>query len=446
MGAEMRFIVVFLITFSFICLSTTGVEAQPENTRNTENESSITTTGFNWLQEKIPDGMRSTILFLEQWQWLLLAMIAVAAWLIQKISSHIGAMVLKSVLSRVGQSEKTTLVIDSLGKSLGWFASALTVDLLYPALQFTGFGESFMAVTVRALATIGGLLLAYRIVDLVGARLEEAASRSESKLDDQLAPMIRKSLKLLVTVCAVLYLIQSTGEDVMPLVTGLGVLGIGVSLAAKDTFANLFGSITVFADRPFSLGDWVKVGGIQGVVEEIGFRCTRIRTFESSLVSVPNSELVNGVIDNMGIRNYRRFKTLVGLRYETPADKIEAFCEGVKAIAAAQDKIETETVRAALVDFGASSLDVLVNVRMRVADYSEELQVKQHFLLELIRLAEELEVGFAFPSTSLYVESTPEHPFPTEKVPSGEQLRQQVEKFGPDGELSRPQGSGTFGS
>ena len=95
-------------------------------------------------------------------------------------------------------------------------------------------------------------------------------------------------------------------------------------------------------------------------------------------------------------------------------------------------------------DFGASSLDVLVNVRLIVADYTEELQVKQHFLLEVIRLAEELEVGFAFPSTSLYVESTPEHPFPEEKVPSGDQLRQQVEKFGPGGELSRTSGSGNF--
>lgn len=420
--------------------------AQPADSDSAPSEILVVETGFEWLQDRIPDGMRSSILFLEQWQWLLLAVIAIAAWLIQKISSHIGASILNSVLSKVGQSEKMTTVISSVGKSLGWFASALTVDLMAPALEFPAFGTSIMAVVVRALATIGGLLLAYRLVDLLGARMEEAASRSESKLDDQLAPMIRKSLKFLVTIGAVIYLIQSTGEDVMPLVTGLGVLGIGVSLAAKDTFANLFGSITVFTDRPFQLGDWVKVGGIQGVVEEIGFRCTRIRTFESSLVSVPNSELVNGVIDNMGQRNYRRFKTMVGLRYETPADKIEAFCEGVKAIAAAQEKIETDTVRAALVDFGASSLDVLVNVRMVVADYTEELQVKQRFLLEVIRLAEELEVGFAFPSTSLYVESTPEHPFPEEQVPAGEQLRQQVEKFGPGGELSRTSGSGNFGS
>ncbi len=429
---------------ALLLLCPMAISAQPQESGSDPAPLVVTETGFEWLQDRIPDGMRSTILFMEQWQWLLLAVIAIAAWLIQKISSHIGGSILNSILARVGQSEKTTAVITSVGKSLGWFASALTVDLLAPALQFSQFGVSIMDVVVRALATIGGLLLAYRLVDLLGARMEEAASLSESKLDDQLAPMIRKSLKFLVTIGAVIYLIQSTGEDVMPLVTGLGVLGIGVSLAAKDTFANLFGSITVFTDRPFQLGDWVKVGGIQGVVEEIGFRCTRIRTFESSLVSVPNSELVNGVIDNMGQRNYRRFKTMVGLRYETPADKIEAFCEGVKAIAAAQEKIETETVRAALVDFGASSLDVLVNVRLIVADYTEELQVKQRFLLEVIRLAEELEVGFAFPSTSLYVESTPEHPFPEEKVPSGDQLRQQVEKFGPGGELSRTSGSGNF--
>lgn len=403
-------------------------------------EAELTGSMSTWLDNLIPDGMKSKILFLEQWQWLLLAIIGVVAGLIQKIASHLGGILLQPLLSRVGQSKKTTEVINSIGKSLGWFASAGIVNSLHPLLKFEGFGNSLMEVAVRGLATIGALLLAYRLVDLISSRLEESAAETDSKLDDQLAPMIRKSLKLLVTTGAVIYLIQSTGEDVMPLVTGLGVLGIGVSLAAKDTFANLFGSITVFADRPFSLGDWVKVGGIQGVVEEIGFRCTRIRTFESSLVSVPNSELVNGVIDNMGQRNYRRFKTLVGLRYETPSEKIEAFTAGIHAIAASQNKIETETVRAALVDFGASSLDILVNVRMVVADYPEELRVKQDFLIQVIRLAEELEVGFAFPSTSLYVESTPEHPFPDSVVPSHESLSQQVQKFGPGGERAVSKG------
>ncbi|NCG56507.1 MAG: hypothetical protein GWP35_06345, partial [Proteobacteria bacterium] len=172
-----------------------------------------------WLDNLIPDGMKTKILFLEQWQWLLLAIIGVVAGLIQKIASHLGGMLLQPLLSRVGQSKKTTEVINSIGKSLGWFASAGIVNSLHPLLKFEGFGNSLMEVAVRGLATIGALLLAYRLVDLISSRLEESAAETDSKLDDQLAPMIRKSLKLLVTTGAVIYLIQSTGEDVMPLVT-----------------------------------------------------------------------------------------------------------------------------------------------------------------------------------------------------------------------------------
>ena len=120
-----------------------------------------------------------------------------------------------------------------------------------------------MDVVVRALPTIGGLLLAYRLVDLLGARME-AASLSESKLDDQLAPYDSQKPEVSRHHWSSDIPDPGTGEDVMPLVTGLGVLGIGVSLAAKDTFANLFGSITVFTDRPFQLGDWVKVEGSVG--------------------------------------------------------------------------------------------------------------------------------------------------------------------------------------
>lgn len=396
-----------------------------------------------WLQDLMPSAMRSEILGLERWQWLAIASLLIISWIFQKIVSHLASSLLRTMMSRLHDSDQTSKVVQSLGRSIGWFASAGMVYVAGPWLVLEEPGDSILSIIARALATIGGLLLAYRFADLVGARLIDSSSKTESKLDDQLAPMIRKSLKALVTVTAVLFLIQSTGNDIMPLVTGLSVLGIGVSFAAKDTFANLFGSLTVFADRPFQLGDWVKVGGVEGTVEEIGFRCTRIRTFESSLVSVPNQELVSGIIDNMGQRSFRRFKTTIGIRYETPADTIEGFCAGILGIVESNPHIEYESAKANLVNFGASSLDILVNIRLIVADYLEELQVKQAFLLEVIRLAEEMEVGFAFPSTSLYLESTPEKPFLTEKS-SISQLKTQIEKFGPGGSQTRTKGSGEF--
>jgi len=397
----------------------------------------------SWLTDLIPQSLRTEFLGLEHWQWLAIAFLVLAAWIFQKIVSHLAGSVLKKIIFRRVDSEQTAKVVQSIGLSIGWFASAAAIAGAGPSLDLGELGDNIIAICARALATIGGLLLSYRLADLVGARLQDSAEKTDSKLDDQLAPMIRKSLKGLVTVAAILFLIQSSGKDIMPLVTGLSVLGIGVSFAAKDTFANLFGSLTVFADRPFQLGDWVKIGGVEGTVEEIGFRCTRIRTFESSLVSVPNQELVSGIIDNMGQRSFRRFKTLIGVRYETPADTIEAFCAGILKIVEANPHIEYASAKASLVNFGASSLDIQVNIRLIVADYFEELRTKQAFLLEVIRLAELMEVGFAFPSTSLYVESTPENPFHagTTSLPD---LKAQIEKFGPGGDMARPSGSGDF--
>ncbi len=397
-----------------------------------------------WLRAMMPEALKSEILFLEQWQWLAIAALVIVAWFLQKIVAHLAAGILKGIIFRVSDSDRTKEVVASIGKSIGWFASATVVMITGPWMELGEAGSNILSVIARALAAIGGLLLAYRLSDLVGARLEDSASKTDSKLDDQLAPMIRKSLKVFVTIGAVLFLIQSTGKDIMPLVTGLSVLGVGVSFAAKDTFANLFGSLTVFADRPFQLGDWVKVGGVEGTVEEIGFRCTRIRTFESSLVSVPNLELVSGVIDNMGQRKWRRFKTTIGVRYETPAETIEAFCAGILQIVYANPNIEDESAKANLVNFGASSLDIMVNIRFKVEDAFGELRAKQAFLLEVIRLAEKMEVGFAFPSTSLYVESTPEHPYPATANTEPESMKKEIERFGPAGDLSRTSGTGVF--
>ena len=407
-------------------------------------QESTATEPTSWLRDLMPEALKSEIFFLEQWQWLAIASLIILAWFLQKIVSHLSAGILRGIIFRVSDSSRTKEVVTSIGKSIGWFASAAVLLISGPWLQLGETGSNIVSVIARALAAVGGLLMAYRLADLVGARLEDSASKTESKLDDQLAPMIRKSLKALVTVGAVLFLIQSTGKDIMPLVTGLSVLGIGVSFAAKDTFANLFGSLTVFADRPFQLGDWVKVGGVEGTVEEIGFRCTRIRTFESSLVSVPNQELVSGIIDNMGQRNYRRFKTTIGVRYETPAETIEAFCAGILQIVYANPSIEDASAKANLVNFGASSLDIMVNIRFVVDDYFGELRAKQAFLLEVIRLAEKMEVGFAFPSTSLYVESTPEHPFPVSGEVAVESMKKEIERFGPAGDLSRSSGTGVF--
>ena len=130
----------------------------------------------------------------------------------------------------------------------------------------------------------------------------------------------------------ILIVLQNMGVNVFSLLAGLGLGGLAFALAAKDTAANLFGSIMILTDRPFKIGDWVKMDGVEGTVEEIGFRSTRVRTFYNSLITIPNATIANVQIDNLGVRQYRRTTATLGVTYDTSMEKMNQFVEGIRKI------------------------------------------------------------------------------------------------------------------
>src|SRR5690606_2130508 len=137
---------------------------------------------------------------------------------------------------------------------------------------------------------------------------------------------------IFVVVVGALVGAQNLGIEVFSVLAGLGIGGLAVALAARDSLANFFGSIMIMVDRPFRVGHWIISKGEEGIVEDIGFRSTKIRTFYNSVVSIPNSELAIAPVDNMGLRRFRRVRTTIGVTYDTPPEKIEAFLEGIKNI------------------------------------------------------------------------------------------------------------------
>jgi MscS family membrane protein len=165
-----------------------------------------------------------------------------------------------------------------------------------------------------------------------------------------------------------------------------------------------------------------------------------VRTFYNSLVTVPNSVVANSQVDNMGQRQYRRFKTTIGLTYDTPPDVVQAFVEGIRAVLTAHPMVRKDYYEVHLRDFGASSLDIMVYCFFVVPDWHEELVGRSQVLLEIMRLAQDLGVSFAFPSQSLYLESTPDRPVQARSNPEGRELAQRIVAFGPGGTHSRPRG------
>jgi MscS family membrane protein len=295
-------------------------------------------------------------------------------------------------------------------------------------------------VAVRILAVASGVWLFYRMTEVLGEWLARKAAKTETKLDDQLVPLVQRTLKAFVVVIGSIFVLQNLDVDVASLVAGLGLGGLAFALAAKDTVANFFGAITIFIDRPFQIGDWVVIDKLEGTVEDVGFRTTRIRTFYNSLVTVPNAKLTGTPVDNLGMRRYRRIKTTLNLTYGTAPDQIQAFVEGIRAIIAAHPDTRKDYYEVHFVGYGPHSLDIMVYFFVQVPSWSDELKAKHEIFLSILKLAQDLKVEFAFPTQTLHVDSFPGKKTGAVKEPGREELTATVEAYGPGGEASAPRG------
>ncbi|MBX3034065.1 MAG: mechanosensitive ion channel family protein [Bdellovibrionaceae bacterium] len=266
--------------------------------------------------------------------------------------------------------------------------------------------DKYLTLLVQITLVLNLIRLLYLGVDAGGRLLTRMAARTETPLDDQLIPLATKTLKILVVVLSVLIALQNFGVNVASILAGLGLGGLALALAAKDTAANLFGSVTILLDNPFKVGDWIKVGDTEGNVEEIGFRSTRIRTFYNSLITVPNSVIANERIDNMGARRRRRVRQTLGLLYETPPEKIAEFCDSVRYLLQEHPQVAREAVSVTFKNFSAASLDIQVTFHIvDVLDSNEEEAVTQTLFLEILEAARKAGVEFAYPTQTLYVKN-----------------------------------------
>ncbi|MCZ7645226.1 MAG: mechanosensitive ion channel family protein [Planctomycetota bacterium] len=359
------------------------------------------------LRKLLPASLKSKAFLLEHWQWLGLFLLILSGVILCRIAQAIlGGIARRTVTeARFGVSEELR---GQFVRPLGTLAMA--------ALYWVGLYFLLLPASINAfLATAAVFFMAfalvqalYRLADLIGAYLQKLADATETKMDDLLVPLIRKTLKIFVVVFGVVFVAGNLGVDVTSMLLGLGIGGVAFAFAAKDTVENFFGSVTVLLDRPFGIGDWVVVNGLEGTVEEVGFRSTRIRTFYNSLVTVPNATFIRANVDNYGARFKRRIKCFVSVTYDTPPEKIEAFCEGIRRLVLEHPYTAKDYYHVYLNQFAASSLDILLYVFVKTPDWATELRERERFFLDVIRLAQRLGVEFAFPTQTLHLGSLPE--------------------------------------
>jgi MscS family membrane protein len=324
----------------------------------------------------------------------------------KKISDHIFERRLIPFLKKT-RPDIDHLFFEALSKPLGFIillagiAGAFAVLPLPEKPNINGF----VFVCLKIIAAIIVIWFLFRIIDISLKYIARIANRTESKLDEQMLPFISKAVKIVIFLMLALWVLQLSGYNISSLLAGLGIGGLAVALGLQDTLSNFFGSISIFADRPFIVGDMVKIGEIQGTVEEIGFRSTRIRTLEATLVSIPNKTVANSIIDNLSRRSKRRVEQTIGLTYSTTVEQIEKVVSSIREIISRDEEVDPELVLVNFSNFGDSSLDITIIYFIKSADFREYLAVKERINLAIMRKLEELGVSIAFPTRSIYIEN-----------------------------------------
>lgn len=210
-----------------------------------------------------------------------------------------------------------------------------------------------------------------------------------------LIPLSRKIVRVALVVATGILVFAQLGKDVTGALAGLGIGGLVVALAAKDSVENIFGSFTVLFDMPFALGDWVKIDKVEGIIEEINLRSTRIRTFEDSVVTLPNSNLIKAAVENYGARRYRRQRFTVRLSYDSSQMAIRRFCESLREYLQEKKEVHEDRLVVQFYEMSEQSLGVLVQCFLQAENFQEEAKYRGEILENILILAERTGVVFA---------------------------------------------------
>lgn len=317
----------------------------------------------------------------------------------------IGVLLHRAVAAAARRSEATwdDALVPRLRRPLTIVPAVLAGWLALPALPLTPAAARITATGLNVLTTLVVIWMAFRFVDVARLTLSNRSWAKDRPATLSLLAMGARIAKLMIVVFAVITALAALGVPVASLVAGLGIGGLAVALAAQKTIANLFGALSIGVDRPFREGDVVKVGEVEGTVEAIGLRSTRIRTAARTLVTIPNADLADTRSESFTACDRYLFATTIGVVYGTPPATLRALLDQLEARLRAMPKLWTEKLRVRFVGFGASSLDIRIQAWFVTGDWDEFLVLRQDALFAIMELCDAAGVAFAFPTQTVHV-------------------------------------------
>ena len=357
-----------------------------------------------WVQT-LEDNLGQKILGISTWQYLA-AFLAILAGLVLKriILSYIQKKV-EFYVSKT-EAEWDDELFNAIIKPVNAFVmiGAVHVAAFLIVFNLSNFPTELIGKSYSIFLGLCVIWLVYRLVDVAAHYVDELLSKADEGLRGQFTPLIRRALRILVVIVGSLTILATIGINITSLVALGGVLSLAFAMGSQDSVANLVGTLNILTDRPYKVGDWITVGGaIDGDVEEIGFRSTKIRMFDKTLMSVPNGKLAGETIKNWSRMPKRRIKMTLGLSYDTSASQMRGALKEIEKILEEDEGVDQEYKLVQFTDYGASSLDVFLYYFSKSTVWKEYLDTRERVNLKIMDKVEELGLEFAFPTQTLHL-------------------------------------------
>jgi len=333
--------------------------------------------------------------------WLISAAIVFATIIIAKLVYW----VLRNIIKKITIKTKSTLddiLLESLQQPIVFAMSVFGIWLALDYLIFSPMVDKIIYKAYFFLIIINITWLIARIVSsLIDEYLVPLVEKSESDLDDQLLPVVRKTLNILIWSIGVIIALNNIGFNVGAVLAGMGIGGLALAMAAKDTVSNLFGGIMIFTDKPFIIRDRVKIDGYDGIVEEIGIRSTRLRTLAGRIVTIPNAKFTDGIVENLSSEPTRKVVLNLGLTYDTSPEKMELAMKLLKDINDANPRVRENPI-ISFNAFGDFSLGIIFIYYILKGE--DILSVQSEMNLEILKQFNKHGLNFAFPTQTIQAE------------------------------------------
>jgi MscS family membrane protein len=347
----------------------------------------------------LPDWAKVRVAGATAWQWLGIAIEILIGGLIVWLASRLGRR--RSADHEAGPRWGVLLLPLAI-----MFVVGLLMPFLDTILRTGGYVRIVIEYAETGAVFLGAAWLAIVFFAVLGETIVAAERLAIPSLDKQLIRLGTRLVGIVVAIAILIFGGDQLGFPAYSVLAGLGVGGFAVALAAQSTIANLTGSLLLVMEKPFRVGQYVRIGASEGTVEDVGFRSTRIRTPGNSLVSIPSSAVVNTTVENLSVRSKRRQRFLVQVTYDTSRHQLGELVAGIRQLLRDNPLVEQKSCEVRFNNLAESSLDILVFFYLLVEDYTSELRAREEVLLQIIDHVNEAGIQFAFPTRTLHLEAS----------------------------------------